>query len=101
MSRLKMLKDALWFGELLAGSLNKGGITRGELAQQWRTSGLEDDERSFSRDVFRNILQAAEEYYDCCFICDRRTNRWIVDGNTEDEQRFLDKVRLLRAFFNR
>jgi|GEM_PF-3921142 len=98
---MNFIKDGLWFGELLAGSLSKGGITRSELAQHWRTSGLQDDERQFSRDVFRNILQEAEELFDCCFICDKRTNRWSVDGGMEEEQRFVDKVSLLSAFRKR
>ncbi len=93
-----MLKDALWFGELLAGSLNKGGITRGELAQQWRTSGLKDEERKFSRDVFRNIIQEAEELFDCVFICERKSNRWTVEGGKEEEDRFIKKVDALRLF---
>ncbi len=102
MSRLNFLKDGLWFGELLAGSLREGGITRDELAQHWRTSGLEDDRRNFSRDVFRNIRQEAEELYGCVFVCNRRrSNRWTVEGGREEEKRFVEKVMLFRKFMEK
>jgi len=101
MSRLKFLKDGLWFGELLAGSLSEGGITRDELAQHWRTSGLEDDERNFSRDVFRNILQEAEDLYGFVFVCNRPSYRWTVEGGREEEKRFVEKVMLFRKFMEK
>lgn len=95
---MNFIKDSLWFGEQMASSLSRGGITRRELAQQWRTSGLKDEERKFSRDVFRNILQEAEELFDCVFICERQSNRWTVEGGKEEEERFIRKVEALRLF---
>lgn len=95
---MNFIKDGFWFGEQLASSLDKGGITRSELAQRWVTSDLEDDRRSFSRDVFRNIRQSAEELFGCNFICNKQTNRWKVEGNDTDEERFVRKVQALKEF---
>ena len=98
---MNFIKDGLWFGEQLVSSLDRGGITRSELAQSWSTMDLDDEWREFTRERFRNILNAAEGLYDCVFTFDKDTNRWTIEGNEEDEQRFIDKVHLLRKFMER
>ena len=98
MSRINYIRDSLWFGEQVVATLNRGGISMNELAQRWTTSDLEDDNRPFTRSLLRNIIQGAEDLFECVFICDQRNRRWTVEGDAEDERRFVEKVRRLKAF---
>ena len=98
MSKMNNIYDSLWFGEQIVGSLSLGGVRSSELAQHWRTSGLEDDDRKFTRELLRNIRLRAEELYGCVFICDTCSRRWCVEGGDSEVKRFVEGVRLLRAF---
>ena len=98
---MNFLNDALWFGEQVAGSLNRGGVTREEMTQRFPIVDTKDRQRTLSKQMFLNVRLQAEELFDCIFVCDKRTNRWRVEGSAEDERRFVDKVRYLRMFKER
>ena len=69
-----------------------------ELIMRWNTSELDDENRPFTRSLFRNIIQGAEGLFDCVFTSDSRFRRWTVEGSAEDERRFVEKVRKLKEF---
>ena len=98
---MNFLNDALWFGEQVAGSLNRGGVTREEMTQRFPIVDTKDRQRTLSKQMFLNVRLQAEELFDCIFVCDKRTNRWRVEGDAEDERSFVDKVRYLRMFKER